>query len=68
MFAASKTDQNVAGGPPPSGDPYWTSVSLLTNFENNLSFEDDSTNNFAITRTGVVNPSLNSPFGAVGGE
>jgi hypothetical protein len=68
MFAASKTDQNVAGGPPPSGDPYWTSVSLLTNFENNLTFQDGSTNNFAITRTGVVNPSLNSPFGAVGGS
>jgi hypothetical protein len=69
MFAASKTDQNVAGGPPPSGDPYWTSVSLLTNFENNLTFQDESTNNFAITRTGVVNPSLNTPFsGGVGGS
>jgi len=69
MFAASKTDQNVAGGPPPSGDPYWTSVSLLTNFENNLTFQDGSTNNFAITRTGTVNPSLRTPFtGGVGGS
>ena len=68
MFAASKTGGVVAGGPPPSGDPYWTSVSLLTNFENNLTFQDGSTNNFAITRTGVVNPSLNSPFSGVGGS
>ena len=69
MLAASKTNQAVAGGPPPSGDPYWTSVSLLTNFENNLTFQDGSTNNFAITRTGTVNPSLNTPFtGGVGGS
>ena len=57
-----------AGTPAPSGDPYWTSVSLLTNFENNLTFQDGSTNNFAITRTGVVNPSLNTPFSGVGGS
>jgi hypothetical protein len=69
MFAASKTRQNVAGGPPPSGDPYWTSVSLLTNFENNLTFQDGSTNNIALTRNGVVNPSLATPFtGGVGGS
>jgi len=65
MFAASKAGGVVAGT---SGDPYWSSVSLLTNFENNLTFQDGSTNNFAITRNGVVNPSLNSPFGAVGGS
>ena len=64
MFAASKS-----GGVVSSGDPYWTSVSLLTNFENNLTFQDGSTNNFAITRTGTVNPSLNTPFsGGVGGS
>jgi len=64
MFAASKTGAVVS-----SGDPYWTSVSLLTNFENNLTFQDGSTNNFAITRNGVVNPSLNTPFsGGVGGS
>ena len=69
MFAASKTDGVVAGGPPPSGDPYWSNVSLLTNFENNLTFRDESTNNIALTRTGVVNPSLNIPFsGGVGGS
>jgi hypothetical protein len=64
MFAASKTGGVVTS----AGDPYWTSVSLLTNFENNLSFQDGSTNNFAITRTGVVNPSLNTPFSGVGGS
>jgi len=64
MFAASKTGSVVS-----SGDPYWSSVSLLTNFENNLTFQDGSTNNFAITRNGVVNPSLNTPFsGGVGGS
>jgi len=65
MFAAAKTGGVVAGT---SGDPYWTSVSLLTNFENNLTFQDGSTNNFAITRNGVVNPSLNTPFSGVGGS
>jgi hypothetical protein len=64
MFAAAKS-----GGVVSSGDPYWADVSLLTNFDNNLSFRDESTNNFAITRTGVVNPSLNTPFtGGVGGS
>lgn len=58
-----------AGAPAPSGDPYWTSVSLLTNFENNLTFQDGSTNNIALTRNGVVNPSLATPFtGGVGGS
>ena len=58
-----------AGTPAPSGDPYWTSVSLLTNFENNLTFQDGSTNNLALTRVGTVNPSLNTPFsGGVGGS
>jgi hypothetical protein len=64
MFAASKTD---AVGT--SGDPYWSNVSLLTNFENNLSFIDESANNFPVTRVGTVNPSLNTPFsGGVGGS
>ena len=58
-----------AGAPAPSGDPYWTSVSLLTNFENNLTFQDGSTNNIALTRVNTVNPSLNTPFsGGVGGS
>jgi hypothetical protein len=65
MFAASKTGGVVAS----SGDPYWTSVSLLTNFENNLTFQDGSTNNLALTRVNTVNPSLNTPFtGGVGGS
>lgn len=64
MFAASKT-----GGVVSAGDPYWSSVSLLTNFENNLSFQDGSTNNIALARNGVVNPSLATPFsGGVGGS
>lgn len=46
---------------PSYSDPYWSSVSFLTNFENNLSFNDDSINNFVIGRVGTVNPSLNSP-------
>jgi hypothetical protein len=62
MFAAKNT-RNTTGS-----DPYWSSVSLLTNFENNLSFQDGSTNNFAITRNGTVNPNLNTPFSGVGGS
>jgi hypothetical protein len=66
MFAASKTARKAAAS---TGDPYWSSVSLLTNFENNLSFQDGSSNNLALTRTGTVNPSLNTPFGGgVGGS
>lgn len=67
MFAASKTGGVVVT--PGTGDPYWSSVSLLTNFENNLTFQDGSTNNLPLTRNGVVNPSLNTPFsGGVGGS
>jgi hypothetical protein len=65
MFGASKTARKAAAS---TGDPYWSSVSLLTNFENNLSFQDGSTNNFAITRNGTVNPSVNSPFSGQGGS
>jgi hypothetical protein len=66
MFAASKTRNKAAAS---SGDPYWTNTSLLTNFENNLTFQDGSTNNIALTRNGVVNPSLATPFtGGVGGS
>ena len=44
--------------PPPSGDPYWSSVSLLTettgtNGQNNLVFVDSSTNNFTIANTNL---------------
>jgi hypothetical protein len=63
MFAASKTD---AVGT--SGDPYWSNVSLLTNFENNLSFIDESANNFQIARFSI-NPNLRTPFSSeVGGS
>ena len=53
---------------PPSGDPYWTDVSLLTNSANELSFADASTNNFAITNTGGVAPSLNTPVTGGGSQ
>jgi len=66
MFTSGKTRNVSASGT--TGDPYWSNVSLLTNFENNLSFLDESTNNFPIVRTGVVNPSLATPFTGVGGS
>lgn len=49
-------------------DPYYNNVSLLTNFENNIAFRDDSTNKFAITRAGITRPSLETPFSSVGGS
>ena len=53
----------------PNVDPYFANVSLLTNSANELSFADASTNNFAITNTGGVKPSLFTPFaGGVGGS
>lgn len=68
MLAASKT-AGVTAAAPSTGDPYWSSVSLLTNFENNLSFQDGSTNNYAVTRIGATTPNLNTPFsGGVGGS
>ena len=52
-----------------SVDPYFDNVSLLLNFDNNLSFKDTSTNNFPIIKTGNVTPSLNSPFAnGIGGS
>jgi hypothetical protein len=65
MFAASKTAAPVASS---TGDPYWNNVSLLTNFENNLAFQDGSTNNLPITVVGTVTPNLNTPFSGVGGS
>ena len=53
---------------PPSGDPYWTDVSLLTNSANELSFADASTNNFPITNNGGVAPSLNTPVTGGGSQ
>ena len=45
---------------PPTGDPYWSSVTLLTettgtNTQNNKVFKDSSVNNYTITNTGSVN-------------
>lgn len=59
IILSNLTMSGVSAGstpPAPSGDPYWSSVSLLTettgtNGQNNLSFVDSSTNNFAITNT-----------------
>ena len=59
---------NFYGKPSSSGDPYWTSVSLLTNSANLLSFADASTNNFPITNTGGVAPSLNTPVTGGGSQ
>ena len=51
------------------GDPYWSSVSLLENFENpQNSYVDSSTNNFPITSTGNTFPSLNTPFNTTSGS
>ena len=52
-----------------ANDPYWTSVSLLENFEYPLTpFIDDSNNNFPITITGTPNPTSKLPSGNTGGS
>ena len=65
--------------PPPSGDPYWSSVSLLTettgtNGQNNLVFVDSSTNNFTIANTnsgyaqGTFSPVVGGHSAGPGGD
>jgi hypothetical protein len=52
-------------GPISANDPYWTSVSLLENFETpKTAFLDSSTNNFLITPVSTVRPNLATPFTA----
>jgi hypothetical protein len=65
MFAASKSGK-LAGG-----DPYFNStVALLettgTNGQQNNTFLDSSTNNFAITRTGTPTQGTFTPFSQTG--
>ena len=52
----------------PNLDPYFSSVSLLTNSANLLTFADASTNNFPITNNGGVKPSLNTPVTGGGSQ
>jgi len=52
----SNVSAGTSGSTPPAGDPYWSSVSLLTettstNTQANLEFLDSSINNFTITNT-----------------
>ena len=58
---------------PPSGDPYWSSVSLLTettsvNNQNNNAFLDSSINAYAVTTSGTVAQGYYSPFSSGGGS
>jgi hypothetical protein len=57
---------NGAGAAPT--DPYWTSVSLLQNFEQNIppSAYDLSTNNLQPMVTGTARPSTRTPFSSGG--
>jgi hypothetical protein len=57
---------NGAGGGG-GGDPYWTYVSLLENFEiPQTSFTDTSADNCAVTVVGTVNPNYRTPFSGSG--
>jgi hypothetical protein len=62
-----------ADAAPPSGDPYWANVSLLTettstNGQTNNTFLDGSTSNFTITRTGTPTQGSFTPFTVAGGS
>lgn len=45
-----------------ANDPYWTSVSLLNSYENNLGFIDSSTNNFIVTPVNSARTNSRTPF------
>lgn len=45
-----------------ANDPYWTSVSLLNSYENNLGFIDSSTNNFVVTPVNSARTNSRTPF------
>lgn len=47
-------------------DPYWTSVSLLNTYQNNLGFVDSSTNNFILTTFGSIRTATRTPFSTGG--
>ena len=69
----SRVSAGSSGVVPPSGDPYWSSVSLLTettsiNGATNNTFLDSSTNAYAITATGSVAQGSVTPFTSSGGS
>ncbi len=62
MFSAIKTGFNYYA-PPGNTDPYWTSVSLLNNWETpQTAFIDGSSNNFSLFLSSVPRPNLRTPF------
>jgi len=67
MFAWRDNYMSYNAGAGPT-DPYWSSVSLLTNYEiPSTAFTDGSTNNFDITvGAGNPRPNLRTPFTGTG--
>ena len=69
MFAWRDNYISYNGGGGSANDPYWTSVSYLTNFEQPASaFIDSSNYDFPPTVAGTVLPNATSPFNGVGGS
>ena len=63
----SRVSAGSSGSTPAASDPYWSSVSLLTettgtNTQNNNVFLDSSTNNFTVTRAGSTTQGSFTPF------
>jgi len=68
----SRVSAGTSGSTPPAGDPYWSSVSLLTettstNTQNNNVFLDSSTNNFTVSAAGSLTQGSFSPFAVANG-
>jgi len=66
MFAWRDNYISYNGAAAPATDPYWTSVQLLQNFDNNTAFTDSSSNNFRITVNGAPTPNYRTPFSGSG--
>jgi hypothetical protein len=68
MFAWRDNFIGYSDAAPTPTDPYWTSVSFLQNFEQDIppSAYDLSTNNFQPMVTGVARPSTRTPFSTGG--
>lgn len=61
MFTAARGGFNYYSAS--GGDPYWTSVSFLQNYETpQTAYTDSSTNNFVITANGMPRPNSRTPF------
>ena len=72
-LSVSNVSAGTGGSTPPSGDPYWNSVVLLTETVNtngatNNTFLDSSSNAYTVATSGAVSQGSFSPFASGGGS